>query len=268
MNSTGSNLSIGEAANYFLAGLPSGDREVNQQEIFRFARWFGWERSVAGLTAPEVANYAERLSLSDIDYARKLELVRAFLIYTKKEGWIKGNLVTHLKTKKGKAKMSPSARPGLPETHTLTRQGYTELEMELAALKEKRPQIIEEIRRAAADKDFRENAPLQAAKEQHGHLEGRIRELEEALKSATIIDEKQEPALQVSTGDHIILRDLTSGEELHYTIVSPREVDPSQGKISSASPIGKAVIGRSVGKVVEVEAPVGMLRYEIKQVER
>ena len=150
----------------------------------------------------------------------------------------------------------------------MTQQGYTELEAELATLQSKSSQAIDEIRRAAADKDFRENAPLQAAREQRGQLEGRIMELEETLKSALVIDEKRENTLTVSVGDSVILVNLNSGEELRYTLVSPREVDPAGGKISHVSPIGRAIIDRGQGEIVEVAAPVGKLRYQIKQVER
>jgi transcription elongation factor GreA len=124
------------------------------------------------------------------------------------------------------------------------------------------------MRRAAADKDFRENAPLEAAREEHGQLEGRIRELKKILGAAVIIDGTQEVTRKVSIGDSVWLRDETSGEELCYVIVSPREVDPSQGRVSSASPIGKAVLGRTQGEIIEVNAPAGKLRYQIAQVER
>ncbi len=267
MNSGSQSPSLGEAASRFLANLPPEERGMSQQEIHKFVRWYGGERPFAGLTAPEVANYAEHLSLSDTDYIRKLELIRAFLVYTKKEGWSKGNLAIHLKAKKGKTGFRSSSRRGLPQTIPLTQQGYAELEAELAALKGKRPQAIDEMRRAAADKDFRENAPLEAAREQRGYLEGRIRELEEALKSAVVIDGKQKAALKVNIGDSVILRDLASGEELRYTLVSPREVDPTKGKISVASPIGKAIIGHGQGEVIEVTVPAGKLRYEITQIE-
>jgi len=268
VNKGSQSLSLGETASRFLASLSPEEREISQQEVYSFVRWYGWERPFAGLTAPQVANYAERLSLSDTDYIKKLELIRAFLVYAKKEGWSKSNLAAHLKPKKGKTRSQSLVRQGLPQTVSLTQQGYAELEAELAALKSKRPQAIDEMRRAAADKDFRENAPLEAAREQRGQLEGRIRELEEARKSAIIIDRQQEVTLRASIGDSLVLRDLVSGEELHYIIVSPREVDPTRGKISSASPIGKAIIGRGEGEVVEVKAPVGRLRYQIKQVKR
>jgi transcription elongation factor GreA len=260
--------SLGEAARQYLAKLSPQEGEASQPEVYKFARWYGWERLFARLAAPEVASYAEQLSLSDTDYAKKLELIRAFLTYAKKEGWSRTNLATHLKTKKARVGPQVYTRRSLPDSISLTRQKYDELEAELAELKSKRHELIEEIRRAAADKDFRENAPLDAAREQRGHVEGRIRELEETLKAASIIDEKKEPTLKTGVGDSIVLSDLASGEELCYMIVDPREVDPSKGKISIASPLGKALIGRSNGEVVEITAPAGKLRYQIKRVER
>jgi len=258
---------LGEAAGRFLTKLSPKERETSQQEVYRFVRWYGWERTFAGLTAPEVANYAERLSLSDTDYVKKLELIRAFLFYAKKEGWSKTNLAIHLRTKKAKSGIQASGRRGLPDTVSLTQQGYAKLEAELAELKDKRHQVIDEMRRAAADKDFRENAPLDAAKEQRGHLEGRIRELEGTLKAAAVIEEEKKATLRTRIGTNIVLCDMASGEELYYTIVHPKEVDPTRGKISSASPIGRAVIGRGEGEMVEVTVPVGKLRYQIKQVQ-
>jgi len=268
MDPDNSSLNLGQAASQFLTGLLHEERKASQQVVYSFVRWYGWERSLASLTAPEVANYAERLSLSDTDYLKKLELIRAFLIYARKEGWSKTNLATHLKIRKAKTKLSPSTKPDLPQAVSFTQQGYEELQAELATLKSKRSQAIDEIRRAAADKDFRENAPLEAAREQHGQLEGRIRELEEAVKSANIIEERREVTLTASIGDCIVLQDLASGEELCYTLVSPREIDAARGKISSASPVGKTVIGRKQGEVVEVVTPSGILRYRIKQIER
>ncbi|MDH5695962.1 MAG: transcription elongation factor GreA [Dehalococcoidia bacterium] len=268
MNSGNQNLSLGEAASSFLASLPAKEGEASQQTVYGFVRWYGWERPFSKLTAPEVANYAEQLSSSDANYIKNLASIRAFLIYAKKQGWSKVNLAAYLKTKKAKAKSPSSIRQQLSPTTSLTQQGYTELKAKLADLKSKRSQVIDEIRRAAADKDFRENAPLEAAREERGHLEGRIKELEAVLKSATIIDETQKSALKVNIGDTIILQDEVSGEELHYMIVSPREVDPTKGKISSNSPIGKTVIGRARGEIIEITAPVGKLRYQIKQIER
>ncbi|MFC1979304.1 GreA/GreB family elongation factor [Chloroflexota bacterium] len=268
MSSDSQSVSMGEAVSRYLASLPAEENGRSQQEVYKLVRWYGNDRPLTGLTAPEVANYVGRLSSSDMEYAKKLEMVRAFLIYAKKEGWTKGNLATHLKTKTGKTRLHSYYGKRTTEIISLTQQGFDGLEAELVALKKKRLQVIDEMRSAAADKDFRENAPLDAAKEQCGHIEGRIRELEETLKSATIIDSQQEVKLKVSIGDSFLLLDMVSGEELRYTIVSPREVDPNKSKISTASPVGKAIIGCSQGDVVEVATPVGKSRYQIKQIER
>ena len=262
------NLGLGEAASRFLAGLPGKESVTSQQEVYKFVRWYGWERPLAGLTAAEVANYAERLSQSDADNVRKLELIRAFLVYAKKEGWIQDNLVIHLKIRRAKNRVKPSSSQGMLEPVSLTQQGYDELHAELKTLKDKRLLAIDEMRRAAADKDFKENAPLDAAKEQRGQLEGRIMQLEETLSSVSIIGERREDTSKVSIGDSIVLQDPVSGEELRYLLVSSKEVDPARGKISGASPIGKATIGKSQGEMVEVTVPAGKLRYRIKQIER
>ena len=266
--SVNDSLGLGEAASRFLADLSDAEKGTCQQEINRFVRWFRLDRPLAGVTAAEIANYAEKLSVSDTDYMRKLELVRGFLVYAKKKGWSHTNLGVHLKSKKGKRRPGSSAGQAASEPTALTRQGYADLEAELAGLKEKRLVAIDEIRRAAADKDFRENVPLQAAREQRGLLEGRIMEAEEALKSAVIIDGKAKNGRKVNIGDSVVLRDLDFDHEVCYMVVSPREVDAAKGRISGASPIGRAIVDKSEGETVEVAAPAGKRRYQIVRVER
>jgi transcription elongation factor GreA len=268
VNDDGHNLSLGEAAARYLAKLSPKDREASQPEVFKFARWCGWDRTLAGLKAPSVASYAEQLSLSDTDYARKTEMLRAFLSHAKKAGWSPTNLSTHLKSKKAKAAPRTAARKGLPEPVYLTRQKYDEIQAELEKLHARRQVLIEDTRRAAADKDFRENAPLAAAREERGHVEGQIKELEGAIKAAQIIGDKKGPSLKTGVGDRIVLGDLSSGEEICYMIVDPREVDPTRGKISIASPLGKALIGRRCGDIAEITVRAGKLRYEIRRIER
>jgi transcription elongation factor GreA len=258
--------SLGEAAAKFLARLAPKDREDSQPEVYKFARWYGWERPFSQLAPPHVAGYAEQLSVSDTDYARKLVLVRSFLAYAKKAGWSRTNLGTHLKTKKAKTGAIPARHK--MESITLTRQKYDNLVIERDNLKKKSQELVREIQLAAADKDFRENAPLQAAREERGLVEGRIKDIEETIRAASIIGEKKEIAAKSGVGDSIRLKDLASGKEVCYIIVDPREVDPLKGKISIASPMGKALIGKSIGDTVEITAPAGKLSYQITGIER
>jgi transcription elongation factor GreA len=268
VNNQEENLCLGEAAVQYLAKLSTKERDSNQPEVYKFARWCGWESPFSRLAGPAVAGYAEQLSVSDTDYTHKLELIRAFLAFAKKTGWSQTNLGIHLKAKKGKN--SPVAAPArhAKEQVTLTQQKHDELKVELDELKNKSQKLMRDIQTAAADKDFRENAPLHAAREERGHVEGRIKELEETLKAATIIEEKKSYTLKSVVGDSIVVIDLSCNEECCYMLVDPREVNPSRGKISIASPLGKALLGKQDGQEIEITAPAGKLRYRIIRIER
>jgi transcription elongation factor GreA len=142
---------------------------------------------------------------------------------------------------------------------------YAKLETELAGLKNQLSKVIEELKKAAADKDFRENAPLDAAREQKAHIEGRIKDLESTLKLAKIMGEYQNTP-RIKIGDTVVLHDLASSEELSYALVDPREANAIKGKISVASPLGKVLLDKEKGQTVEVAAPAGTFHYRIKDI--
>ncbi|MBI4199103.1 MAG: transcription elongation factor GreA [Chloroflexi bacterium] len=148
----------------------------------------------------------------------------------------------------------------------LTSEGYRQLREELAARLEERLTVAEEIRRAAADKDFTENSPLDAAREHQGHLEARIRELEATVQGAVVLDGRSRPggaSVKVGVGSRVVLRQQDTGREVSYLLVEPREADPANGKLSIASPVGRALLNRNVGQEVEVATPRGPVRYLI-----
>lgn len=256
---------IAQAAMHFLASVPQQERAEYQQEINKFVRWYGSERPLSELAAREVAGYAKGMEGSPVNATNKLTPVKTFLTYARKEGLIRQNLAIHLRVKKGTPKKRYHAKEAA-EVITLTPEGYRELKEELSLLKEERPRIAEDIRRAAADKDFSENAPLDAAKDHQGMVEGRIRHLETILKSAVIKTENRDSS-GVTLGSTVILEDLSSKEELRYTLVNPREASPSRGKLSIDSPTGKALLNRQQGEAIEVAAPAGTLRYRIARIE-
>lgn len=263
---TAANSTLGQVAAQFLLTLSSEERPKSQQEIYRFVRWYGEGRLIGDLSIPEVANYAEQITSSTTEIAEKLAIVKTFLIYNHKQGLTKTNLSVHLKPKKVPPKLH--ARPvGLRRKEVvLTTKGRTDLEAELAALKNERPRMAEELQKAAADKDFRENAPLEAARERQGQLEARIRELEAILKAAKDMEERQATDYAITIGNSVLLCELASGEEVKYTLVHAREANPIEGKISAASPVGQALMGRSRGEKIEVKVPAGSITYEIKDV--
>ena len=126
------------------------------------------------------------------------------------------------------------------------------------------PEACQEIQRAAADKDVRENAPLEAAREQLGLVESRIRQIEETLRGAVVVEpSNRAPGQKVAVGSKVALKDLDSGREAKYMVVSASEANPLEGKISDVSPVGKALLTAIPGQHVEVETPRGKQRFRV-----
>ena len=140
---------------------------------------------------------------------------------------------------------------------------------QMVLLKEERASVVEDIRQAMADKDFRENAPLDAAKEKQGFVELRIRELEAALLNAQILGKgRAVPQRRSVVGAKVTLKDVNSGKKLVYVLVDVREADVSSGKISTSSPVGQALLDRAVGDEVRINVPKGTLHYLVERISR
>lgn len=151
----------------------------------------------------------------------------------------------------------------------LTPDGLAKLEKELEYLKTvKRREVAARIRQALEFGDISENSEYDDAKNEQAFTEGRIANLEKMLRNARVIDEDQVGTDVVTLGARVRLKDLDSGAEFEYTIVGSAEADPSASRISNESPVGKAVMGQKVGAVVEVNAPAGVLKYEIVAISR
>ena len=255
-----------EAASRYLATLPPQQRQESQPEVYRFVHWYGAERRTHELRGHDVSAYAEALGATAVDSSQRLEILRGFFAFVRKQGFTPTNLATHLRLRKT---VTPAAGGGGPirEVH-LTADGHAALLADLNNLRSQRPRVAEELRRAMADKDFRENAPLDAAREHQAHLEARIREIEATLKHVVIIGSGPPRSnARIGVGSTVLLRNLRSGAEVRYILVSPSEVNPAERKISIASPVGKALMERSAGEEVDVKAPAGTLRFRIESVE-
>ncbi len=147
----------------------------------------------------------------------------------------------------------------------LTMKGAQALRLELDNLKSVvRPRIIEAIAEARAHGDLRENAEYHAAREQQGFTEGRIKELEAVLSYAEVIDvSKLNAGSRIVFGATVELEEHHSGETVRYQIVGDLEANFKQGKISVSSPVARALIGKSEGDLIEIQAPNGTRRYEV-----
>jgi len=260
-----STVTLLEAATRYVASLDGDARASAQAEVNRFVRWYGANRLTSELRGHDVSLYGEELGAATAEAKRRADQVRGFLAFLKKAGMTATSLAPHLRLKKS-TRVAAAGAEGRRVVE-LTAEGHEGLKGELEALEAQRPQVREEIRLAMLDKDFRENAPLDAAKEKQAHLELRIREIEGTLKHAVVVEKRNEGGQRVMVGSTVQVTNLGSGASLRYTIVGANEGNAAAGKISSASPIGKALMDRGKGEEVEISVPAGVLRLRIEKVE-
>jgi transcription elongation factor GreA len=155
----------------------------------------------------------------------------------------------------------------MAEPVPMTPQGALKLREELARLKEERPKISREIGVAREHGDLKENAEYHAAKERQGMVEARIKDIEDKLARAEIIDPTKLSGDRVRFGATVKVTNLDTDEETSYQIVGADEADINAGTISISAPLARALIGKSIGDEVVINLPAGKRRYEIAEIE-
>ena len=149
----------------------------------------------------------------------------------------------------------------------LTSEGYEKLKQEIEYLaNDKRREVADRIRVAREFGDIAENSEYDDAKNEQALLEHRIAQLEERLRNARVISKREISSDVVSIGSKVRLRDMDAKETIEYHIVGSAEANPSENKLSNESPVGKAIMGRKKGEVVEVTAPRGALKFKILEI--
>ena len=146
----------------------------------------------------------------------------------------------------------------------LSQQGYDDLKNELHQLKSvERPNIIRQIAEARDKGDLSENAEYDAAKEAQGLLESKIAKLEDDLANARVFDETEIDTSTIRLFTKVTIKNISNGMEMTYAIVSESEADLSAKKISASSPIGKGLLGKAIGEIAKIEAPNGIINFEV-----
>ncbi len=155
-------------------------------------------------------------------------------------------------------------------THSyITRAGYEKLEKELQRLMSvERPAVIKSLAHARSYGDLAENAEYAAAKERQLQVESKINAISQRLASSIIVDESMIPSDKAYLGATVRLKDKKTGEEITYRLVSTVEADFNENKISTESPVGRALLGKMAGEAVEITVPAGKLSYEILSISR
>lgn len=155
----------------------------------------------------------------------------------------------------------------MPEINYLTQEGYDNLRTELEELKTQgRQDVAKAIAEAREKGDLSENAEYDAAKEAQGLLELKINNMEKVLANARVLDESLLDTSKVTVLSNVTIKNIKSGKELTYKLVSESEADLKSKKISVSSPMGKGLLGKEVGEIAVVETPRGNLEFEVVKI--
>ena len=272
-------ISAGEASAHHLNAIEPEKAREERAEIECFVEWLGADEPMAALSCERIGEYLrERFPGAfagedgqaglDDETSAQIEPLRSFLAHASRLAFTEENLVPCLGLREGGggARGGAGAASEIGGAYYVTIEGLEALERELEELKARRPGIAEELRAAMADKDFRENAPLDAARDAQAHLEARIRAVEDQLRHAVIIDPGMKRG-RANVGSTVRVLNLAGEREQTFQIVSPNEVDPAGGKISAESPVGRAVLNHGPGDEVTVSAPAGEQRLRVLEVD-
>ena len=264
-------LSIAEAISRFVDHQKDSKQAMQgQQELLRFQARIGKDKPITTLHAIDVGDYAKWTSENVENPASRLDLVKKFLTFANRRGWTEISLARYAAApRRNRRRFQNADQSGVSygaPTARLSEERHAELQAELQRLRDEVPLIREAIRVARSDGDVRENAPLDAAREQQQMVERRIRQLEHDLERVEIVDASNADTGWVSIGSRVTLHDLDSDQERVFTLVDVREADVSAGKISTVSPIGQALMGRGAGDEVSIATPRGSVQYRIASI--
>lgn len=256
-----------QAVEAFTVKLPP-QKHLDAQEALKLARWYGEEQPVAALRPIDIEHYVDTFGLHSPLARGRADSLKAFLNFADKQSMTSARLVSHVRVRRPAGSRNAAAKTVEEDQgFRMTSAGRAELQSELDHFIAERPRIAEELRQARSDGDVSENAPLDAARESQGKLEGRIRDLEGKLRLAVIVENDDSAAIATIAhiGSNVLISDLASGIKREYRIVNAFEAQGA-GRLSYDSPVGRAVIGHQVGDVVDVVAPRGLMKYRIESV--
>ena len=269
--------SLAQAIDLFITHLKEGRQTMaGQQELLRFQERIGKDKPVTELHAIEIGEYARWTTENVEDANARLDPVKRFLTFAHRRRWTEISLSRYAAAPRRYRRRAQNGAAGGNGSHSggganaptarLSQERHAEMQAELQRLRDIAPQLRETVRLARSDGDVRENAPLDAAREQQAMVESRIRQLETDLARVEIVDAAAADTEKVGIGSRVALYDLTARKERVFTLVDVREADVAAGKISTVSPIGQALMGRSAGEEVNINTPRGAVLYRIDSI--
>ncbi len=264
----GQSRSTGEAAAPPAETAPPQIDKDARVAVTRFVSHCSPHLPIAELTPHGMAAFQETIGANATDVAARLHPVKEFLRFCwKNKQYTEVNLGNHLRIKRSTGAAETQLEHEEAERFEMTAEGLEQLKADLERLQQEMPEAVQAVAQAREDKDIRENAPLEAAREHQERLKSRIDEIEYQIAHAVVSAGRATGRAHL--GSTVQVCRLGSGDERieQYTLVGPTEVDAPQRRISVESPVGKGLLDTTVGAIVEIEVPRGTMRYRVVSVE-
>ncbi len=260
-------VTLGEAFNDYLNSLKPEQRIAYETYVRKYVEHAGEQTPLESLSGSRVESYAEaQIRAADPNAPDRVAALKQWFQFLKKKNYVTQNYGIHIRVRRA------AGRSGGPQVRLeqapveMTAEGLEARKQELDDLKKTRPQIVQAISLAREDKDFRENAPLQAAREQLGMTDGRIKQLEADLRRAVVVEHTRDDVSAM--GSTVAVTRLDTGKQFSFKLVGAREANANEQKISVDSPVGKELLNRRVGEEVNVVVPSGMVQYRVDAISR
>lgn len=259
---------LGEALADYLETLKPEARVRKETYVRKYVDYAGHETVISSITGSHVELFREAHIVStDPAATERVQALKEWFQFLKKKNYTDQNFGVYVRVKKTSLRSINGATATSIEQESIqmTQEGLDALQSEYEDLASKRPDLIKAIQEAREDKDFRENSPLEAAREALAFAEQRLRELENSLKRAVIADSGA--ADVASIGSVVTVTRLDRDESMNWKLVGAREANAREQKISVESPVGKALLGARTGDIVTVEAPSGLLEFRLDSIQ-
>jgi transcription elongation factor GreA len=260
-------MTLGDAFNEYVKSLKPDLRQSHFSYVSRFIDFAGHETLTAAITGARVESFAEsNIKASDPSAADRVAALKNWFQYLKKRNYTTANYGINVRLRRSTGSRPTSANAvRINEVPIeMTAEGIETLKKDLDELTAIVPQLVTEISKAREDKDFRENSPLEAAREALAYNESQRRQLEATLKRAVVVNRKLDDNCAV--GSMVTVTRLDDGRQFVYRLVGAREANAREMKISVESPVGRQLLGRRAGDQVSVEAPSGTIGFRVDEV--
>jgi transcription elongation factor GreA len=266
-SATVTQITLGDALSEYLASLKPAQRHEQERYVRNYVDHADPQTNCSFLTGSRVESYAEaQIRSADPNAQRRVEALKAWFQFLKKKGYTQANFGVNVRVRRTGGRAGAAAVRLEEAPLEMTADGIETLKRELAVLEAQVPELVKAIEIARSDGDLRENAPYHAAREALAFSNDRKQRIESSLKRAVVVDSSGRDEGVAALGSMVTVTHMGRDSQETYQLVSSREANARERRISVESPVGKVLIGRRVGDEVEVVAPQGTMRYRIDSV--